>query len=156
MFMVDLGALSFYSILGILPHADMREIREGQNRKFRDIERRRLNTSDPEERRTLEDQLREINTIGDTLSSPAKRQQYDRDNAHLTFFVLCRAAAPAFDERDLRLEWMHRAVRDFLARKGERVDPITDLERTDFAADFTDNALLDRMLETDGQTGRTQ
>jgi len=51
------------------------------------------------------------------------RRQYDKDNAHLTFFVLCRAAAPAFDERDLRLQWMHRAVRDFLARKGEPVDP---------------------------------
>jgi curved DNA-binding protein CbpA len=154
MFMIDLGAASHYSILGVLPDAEMPEIREAQNKKFRELELRRLKTGDPDERRILEAQIRDINSIGDTLSNPAARQKYDRDNAHLTFFVIRRAAAPVFDERDLRLEWVHRAVRQFLEEKGEQVDPLTDLERTDFSADYTENALLNRMLKTDEQPGR--
>jgi hypothetical protein len=45
-------------------------------------------------------------------------------------------------------------VRDFLHERGEVVAPITDLERTDFTADFTPNELLEHLLRIElGQAG---
>jgi hypothetical protein len=147
MFMFDLGAPSLYSVLGVTPEAEGPEIRAMQNRRHAEVARSLARSTDPEEKRRLEDQLRELNAAGDELANPVRRQGYDRDNAHVTFFVTCRAGAPAFNERDLWFEWIHRAVRDFLAVQGEPVDPMTDLERADFTADFTANELLDRALE---------
>ena len=155
MFLIDLGAPSYYSVLGVLPGADPREVRAQQSKKHAELDRELARTTDPDKRRKLTEQQQVNNRIGDELSDPRKRQAYDETNAHLTFFVVRRAAAPMFDEREPRLRWIHRAVRDFLQRKGEQVDPITDLERVDFTADFSDNAWLDRLLRTGIGTGGT-
>ena len=155
MFMIDLSAPSYYSVLGVLPDADPSAIRASQNKRFAELDRKLKNTSDPDEQRRLTEQQLEVNAIGDELSNPSRRAAYDRKNTHLTFFIVRRAAAPVFDERDLRFKWAHRVVRDFLQHKGEAVNPLTDLERTDFSADFTENALLDQLLKTDLAQGGT-
>jgi hypothetical protein len=147
MFMIDLGAESFYSTLGISPEATPSEVRMAHNRVTGEIERQRQRARTPEEKRALEERLRELNAIGDCLSKPEGRAKYDAENAHLTFFVIRPVAAPAFGQRDIRLRWVHRVMRDFVLQKGGALDPLTDLERTDFAADFTPNDLLDGLMK---------
>ncbi len=144
MFMIDLGAPSHYSVLGVAPDSDVKEIRAALIKIRGDLNRRQARN--PDERRSLEDRQARINSIGGELSDPVKRAHYDTQNAHLTFFVVRRAAAAILEERDLRLRWVHRAVRDFLLEKGERVAPADDLERSDFTADFSPNPVLDDIL----------
>lgn len=144
-FMIDLGAQSHYSVLGIAPDAEAKEIRESQNRIIGDL-KRQFGMARTEERRAIEERLKNINAIGDELSRPATRQAYDARNAHLTFFVVRKAVAPILEDRELRLRWVHKAVRDFLIQKGETMEPLADLERTDFSADFSPNQMLDAIL----------
>jgi len=146
MFMIDLGAQSHYSVLGIAPDAEAKEIRESQTRIIGDLKRQWHAARSPEEKRTIEERLKSINSVGDELSSPKDRLAYDSRNAHLTFFVVRKAVAPILEDRELRLRWVHKAVRDFLIQKGERVEPLADLERTDFSADFSPNQMLDAIL----------
>lgn len=146
MFMIDLSIPSHYSVLGVLPDADPSEIRASQSKAYAELDKKLRRTSDPDEQHRLVEQQTRVNAIGDQLCDKERRKAYDKENPHLTFFVIRRAAAPAFCERPLFLLMAHRAARDFLVRKGETVDPITDLERTDFSADFTENALLDTLL----------
>jgi hypothetical protein len=49
------------------------------------------------------------------------------------------------EERAARLRWVHRAIREFLLAQGEDMEPIDDLERSDFTGDFTPNALLEQL-----------
>lgn len=144
-FMIDLGAQSHYSVLGIAPDAEAKEIRESQNRIIGDL-KRQFGMARTEERRAIEERLKNINAIGDELSRPATRQAYDARNAHLTFFVVRKAVAPILEDRELRLRWVHKAVRDFLIQKGETMEPLANLERTDFSADFSPNQMLDAIL----------
>jgi curved DNA-binding protein CbpA len=153
MFMVDLGAPSYYSVLGIMPDADVREIRAIASKTCGDLERAKHRTSSPEEKRRLEERMVNINKISDELSDGIKRSQYDRRNVHLTFFLVRKAAAPIWQERKLLLRWLHLAVRDFLQTKGEALAPLTDLDRSDFTADFTENDLLERLLADREDTG---
>jgi hypothetical protein len=149
MFMIDMGAASYYSILGLAPDADGRAIRASQSNIFADLERQRQKARTAEEKAGLSERQQNINRIGDELSNPARRSKYDQQNVHLTFFQVRKAAAPVWDDRELLLRWLHRAVRDFLLEKGEPVEPVTDLERTDFTADFTPNELLERLLHNE-------
>jgi curved DNA-binding protein CbpA len=146
MFMIDLGVESFYSALGITPEAGPQEIRIAQSKTTGDLQRLQQRARTPEEKRSIEERLQQLNAIGDRLSNPQLRAEYNRENAHLTFFVVRPVAAPAFQEREVRLRWVHRLARDFLLDCGESVDPLTDLERSDFTADFTPNDILDDLL----------
>jgi curved DNA-binding protein CbpA len=147
MFMIDLGAPSHYSVLGLAPDAGNKEIRIAQAKICGEVERQRQRAREDEKRR-LFDRLKNINRIGDELSNPARRKEYDALNAHLTFFLIRKAAAPMLEDRERRLRWVHQAVREFLLRKGEEVAPAGDLERTDFAEDYSPNRMLDDMLLT--------
>lgn len=51
MFMIDLGAESFYSTLGISPEATPQEVRMAHNRVTGEIERQRQRARTPEEKR---------------------------------------------------------------------------------------------------------
>jgi hypothetical protein len=155
MFMIDLGAPSYYSLLGVSPGADARAIRAAESQKGADVSRALAKTTDPDERQRLEAKLTEINGIGKTLANPQLREAYNVKNAHLTFFLVRPAAAPAFIERDVRLRWLHQVVRRFLIDRGQAVAPITDLERSDFSADFTANPILDRLQGTAPPAGGT-
>jgi hypothetical protein len=146
MFMIDLGAQSHYSVLGIGPDAEAKEIRDSQSRIVGDLKRKLGMARGSEEKRVIEERLKNINSIGDELSRPKSRQAYDARNAHLTFFVVRKAVAPILEDRELRLRWVHKAVRDFLIQKGETMEPLADLERTDFSADFSPNQMLDAIL----------
>ncbi len=148
MFMIDLGVQSDYSILGVSPSADAREIRASQTKIFGQLDRQRTTSMrNEEERRKIEEKQANINRIGDKLSNPVERTKYDRQNVHLTFFTIRRTSAAVWGERGLLLRWMHASVRDFLLTQGARVPPMTDLEGRDFSADFTENPLLEELLQ---------
>jgi curved DNA-binding protein CbpA len=147
MFMIDLGAESYYSYLGIAPTANAEEIRAARDRMFKEVETRRRATTDKKEIPMLEEKLKEIGQKGDTLARPESRAEYDRTNAHLRFFVIRPAAAPLYVEKADRLFALDRAARQFLAKKGVNVTPLCDLYRTDFAADEEPVELLDRLLK---------
>jgi curved DNA-binding protein CbpA len=146
MFMIDLGVSSYYSVLGVPHDADVPSIRRTKANLAGDLERQYQMARSPDEKRRLEQRKQHVNQIGDELSDPERRAAYDRANVHLTYFAVRKAAAPTLEEPDLRLRWMHQAVRRFLARRGEVLEPVSDLEREDFSADFDDNALLERLL----------
>jgi curved DNA-binding protein CbpA len=146
MFMVDLGAQSYYSILGLSPQADAKQVRENTQRVYRELEKQRDKARDEDEKRAITEKQANINRIGGKLANPTERAKYDLENVHLTFFTIRPAGALVWSERDPLLRWMHRAVREFLVAKGESIEPMTDLERCDFTADFTANRLLEELL----------
>ena len=76
MFMIDLGAPSYYSLLGVTPAADAKSIRAAGDQKAAEVSRALAKTTDPEERRRLEAQHIEINGIGATLANPQLRDAY--------------------------------------------------------------------------------
>lgn len=147
MFMIDLGAQSHYSILGLAPDATPRDIRASVTKLVGDLERQIQKARSPEESRNLLDRKQDLSKIGLFLENPANRAAYDKNNAHLTFFQVRKAVTPVWDERDLLLRWLHQVVRDFLIAQGDTVQPVSDLERTDFTADFTPNELVERLLD---------
>jgi hypothetical protein len=106
-----------------------------------------------EEKRKLEQEQQSINKIGDELTNPETRKKYDARNVHLSFFSVRKGGAPVWEDRARLLSWMHQAARNFLLERGEAVEPVTDLERTDFTADFTANELLERLLRTETEGG---
>lgn len=146
MFIVDLGAESYYSFFGLTPDATAEEIRAARDRMFRDVEMQRR-TADPAEARRLEQKQQEIGAKGDTLARPQKRAEYDRANAHLRLFVVRPAAAPMYLSKADRLFALDRVVRDFLAGAGVDVPPLSDIDRRDFTADYTRNDLLEELLK---------
>ena len=147
MFMIDLGVQSHYSALGIAPDAGAKQIRASASKIAGDFERQRQRARTPEEKRRHEERVLRINKISEVLCNPERREEYDRKNAHLTFFLIRKTAAVALEERGARLRWVHQAVREFLLAKGEQIDPLTDLERSDFTADSTPNHLLETLLK---------
>jgi hypothetical protein len=98
----------------------------------------------------IEEKLKQVGKKGDELTRPESREKYDRENAHLRFLMVQPAAAPLFRSRVDRVYVIDRAVRSFLAAGGNRVDPLCDLERTDFQEDFSPAPALDRLLEEGG------
>jgi curved DNA-binding protein CbpA len=144
--MIDLGAESYYSYLGIAPSATAEEIRAARDRMFKEVEISKRAATDKEERDKLEEKLKEIGQKGDTLARPESRANYDSSNAHLRCFVIRPAAAPIYTEKADRLFALDRAARRFLARKGASVAPLCDLYRTSFEPDEQPVELLDRLL----------
>ncbi len=147
MFIVDLGVSSYYSLLGVSTDADVKEIRGSASKIFNNLEQQRLKERDPEEIRNIVQRQKNINKISGELTNAAARAKYDAQNVHLTFFAVRKAVAPLWQERARLLRWMHDSLRDFLAQRGEAVEPVTDLERSDFTSDFTRNELLERLLQ---------
>jgi curved DNA-binding protein CbpA len=147
-FMIDLKTQSHYSELGIGPDAGAKDIRDSQSRIIGELRRKLSREGNPDEKRAIDERMKSVNSIGDKLSNPKERQAYDAANSHLTFFVIRKASAPILEDRELRLRWIHKAVRDFLVERGETVAPLADLERSDFSADCTPNQMLDDILES--------
>ncbi len=146
MFMIDLDAESHYSILGVAPEASPVEIRRAKSRIVGDLERKRQQARTPDEQRKLQERMIRINAVGDLLTNPELRFLYDTKNAHLTFFIVRKAAALAMEDSEIRLRWMHRIIYAFLIEEGEHLEPFSDLERLDFTEDYTRNEFLERLL----------
>jgi curved DNA-binding protein CbpA len=147
--MIDLGAQSYYTVLGVSPDASQMEIGEALDRIGRDLDEAILRTQDKNEKERLEARHKEINAIGGVLSAPKKREDYNRANAHLKFFMVQSGAIAPFVDRAARLEWIHGAVRRYLAGCGVELQPLSDLEAIDFSADYSPNELLDSIMELD-------
>jgi curved DNA-binding protein CbpA len=146
MFIVELGSQSDYSLLGVSADAPAKDIRDSVRNISGDLLRQHQKARTPEEKVRIEEKLKKINDIEGRLMNAERRARYDSQNVHLTFFTVRRSAAPVWGERWLMLQWMHEAIRSSLEARGESVAPLSDLDRTDFTADFTQNELLDQML----------
>jgi curved DNA-binding protein CbpA len=145
MFMINLGAESYYSILGVAPDATSEEIQTAAEKIVVDLKKRLR--SDPSSKEELMARETKVNSARGTLAGRKKREEYDRANAHLRFFTIRRAAAGMFLERADRIHVLHRAVREHLASRGVSVMPMTDLDRQDFSMDESPNSLLDELLK---------
>jgi DnaJ-class molecular chaperone len=141
MFMIDLGVESFYTVLGVAPTATAAEIRQARDTLVRELRERQRR--EPTRRAELEARQKAVNTAGEELARPAKRVQYDRDNAHLRFFTVRDAAAGLFANRADRMDVLYAAISAHLRARGVAVRPRSDLDRVDFSADMTPNAVLD-------------
>ncbi|KOV86716.1 DnaJ domain-containing protein [Nocardia sp. NRRL S-836] len=144
MFMIDPGARSYYSLLGVAPDATAAEIRQARFRLIHELRARQRR--EPTRRGELEEQQKVVNSTSEVLARPARRAEYDRDNAHLRFFTVRRAAAPMFTEPADRVAVLHRVLREHLAAQGVELPPLSDVDRTDFTADHSPNLLLDALL----------
>lgn len=147
MFMVDLGGDNHYTFFGLSPDASAAEIRAARDELYNKLETKKHQAHDPAERTRIEEQQKEIGKKGDELTRPESRDKYDREHAHLRFLIVQTAAVPLFRSRVDRVYVIDRAVRGFLSEKGIPIEPLCDLERTDFREDFTSVAVLDRLLE---------
>ncbi|CRK59395.1 hypothetical protein [Alloactinosynnema sp. L-07] len=141
MFMIELGAESFYTVLGVEPTATAAEIREARDALIRDL--REQLRREPARRTELEERQRAVNTAGEELARPAKRAEYDAANAHLRFFTVRDAAAGLFNDRADRVEVLHTAIATHLRLAGVQVTPRSDLDRQDFDSDLTPDPRLD-------------
>jgi curved DNA-binding protein CbpA len=144
MFIVDLGVESHYSLLGVSPDANVKEIREARDGLIGDLRLRQRR--EPARHEELVERQRLINNAGDVLVRPAKRETYDRENAHLRFFTVRTAAAPMFTEPADRIDVLHRVISQRLRAAGVEIRPLSDLDRSDFTADVTPNSLLDELI----------
>lgn len=141
-FMVRLGVDSHYALLGVAPGATPAEIRAARDRVVREFRERQRR--EPDRRAELEERQKEVNNAGEELVRPARREQYDRANAHLRFFTVRDAAVPLFRSSADSVDVVHRAICAHLAAAGVAVTPLSDLDRTDFSADHEFDPLLDR------------
>jgi hypothetical protein len=146
-FMIDLSIESHYSVLGVSPDADVKEIRKAKDDRVNEIKLKLRETKDPDEIARLEEAELAASIAGNTLGPPAERAKYDQENAHLKFFIIQSAAIPLYTSSADRAYVLHRVMRAFLAEKGCHLPPLTDLERDDFSADETPVELLDRLLK---------
>jgi curved DNA-binding protein CbpA len=144
MFMIDLGAESHYSVLGVSPNATAAEIRTARDSLVHALRERQRR--EPTRRHELTERMRLINNVGDELARPAKRAKYDRDHEHLRFFTIRPASAAMFTDVPDRIDVLHRVISAHLRAAGIRVRPLSDLDRTDFTADLTPNPLLDELI----------
>ncbi|MEU7481146.1 DnaJ domain-containing protein [Lentzea sp. NPDC042327] len=144
MFMIDLGGDSHYSRLGVSPDASAEEIRQARDRLIREL-RERVRR-EPGRKDELTERQQQINGVADVLVRPAKRQQYDRGHEHLRFFTIRSAAAPVFTSQADRIDVLHRVISAHLRAAGVELRPLSDVDRSDFAADVTPNTLLDDLI----------
>src|SRR5258706_437523 len=103
MFMIDAGAPSYYSTLGLTPTASFDEIRAKGDQIGEELQRKLADATTTEKKQQVEAHLTEINNVVNILKSPEKRAAYDNANAHLVFFTLQVAAAPLFVEKSDQL-----------------------------------------------------
>ncbi|HEX8070619.1 MAG TPA: hypothetical protein VF546_11755 [Pyrinomonadaceae bacterium] len=146
MFMIDLGAQSYYSALGVSPSATTEEIREVGDRLANELRAQQRAAASEEEKKRLEEREAYINGIVRELKAPAERAKYDREHAHVRFFDVQPAAAPLFTNKSDRLYVLHRVLGEFLAGQGVALAALSDLDRQDFAQDKTAVDLLDSLL----------
>jgi len=146
MFILDLGAPSHYTTLGIAPNATALEIGEARSKLQTNIKQKLRSVTDEKEREELEEQLKTLNAAGEILSRPDKRKEYDQQNVHLQFYIDRPAAAHVFNSKIERLFMLHRVLRAHLAEKGCLLSPLCDLDRDDFSTDETPNRLLDGLM----------
>lgn len=144
MFMIDLDADSHYALLGVAPDAGVEEIRSARDRIVKELKERVRR--EPTNREELERRLKTVNAAGEVLVRPAERSKYDQQNAHLRFFTKRRAAAAMFTDAGHRVDVLHRAISAHLDAAGAPLRPLSDLDRTDFAADLAPSPLLDELL----------
>ena len=142
--MIDLGVESHYSLLGVSPDATAAEIRKARDTLIRELRERQRR--EPTRRQELTERQRLINNVGEELARPAKRAKYDKDHEHLRFFTVRSAAAPMFTDPVDRIDVLHRVISAHLHAAGVRVRPLSDLDRSDFTADLTQNSLLDELM----------
>ncbi|MDR3719717.1 MAG: hypothetical protein P4K98_13020 [Bryobacteraceae bacterium] len=147
MFMINPGADSYYSFLGIGPDATPAEVRDARTKLSNQLVARERATRDPEDLKTIEKRRQEINSKSGILASPEKRAEYDSKNAGLLVFTVKPAAAPLFCEPADQLWVLYQVARRFLAGRGDPLPPICDLDREDFRADFTPCQLLEQLLK---------
>ena len=141
MFMVELDADSYYSLLGVdpnAPSATIRKVRDDLIKSLRDRARR-----EPTSRDELTARQRKVNAAGRTLTAPAERTKYDREHAHLRLFTVRSAAAPMFIDPHDRFQAIYRAISEHLRGMHTPLPPLSDLDRDDFSADLTPTPLLD-------------
>lgn len=74
---------SYYSLLGISRNAILKEIRDACYRKIEELNEKKCNARNLEEKQKLLDYLKEIHIAYDTLTRPKLREDYDRINARL-------------------------------------------------------------------------
>lgn len=147
--MVDVGADSHYTVLGVAPDATAAEIRKAHSRIGTELNLRQR--KEPGNRAEVVERRKYVNGIAAELTSPAKRAEYDRLHADLRFFAVRTAAAPLFADAGQRVEVLRRAIAAHLAAAGVPAQPACDLDRVDFRADHTPNALLDQLLREQAQ-----
>jgi curved DNA-binding protein CbpA len=150
MFMIDLGAESLYSKLGLSPDATQAQIVEARDAidiKLTDERRKADASNDLEERKKIEARQAKIHAAFEELARPDKRKEYDKENTHLRFFLPQSAAVAMFMEKADRIYVLHRVISEFLAAKGEKLLPLSDIDRVDFTADETPIDLLDNLLK---------
>ncbi len=147
MFMIDLSATSYYSVLGISPNVTSKEIVSARGSKLKELKKKQAAVTDDAEKRQLEEEQIKINEAGEALARPDRRKKYDMENAHLRFYLERPAAAPIFSNKIDRLTVLNRVLREHLIAIGENVSPLNDFDRTDFSADETSNELLDSLLK---------
>jgi hypothetical protein len=141
MFMVELDADSYYSLLGVDPNAPPAVIRQARDELIRTLRHRA--SREPTNRDELMARQMNVNSAGRTLTAPAERERYDKEHAHLRLFTVRSAAAPMFTDSEDRLDAIYRAVSAHLRRFGTPLPPLSDLDRTDFSDDLTPTPWLD-------------
>jgi len=78
------------------------------------------------------------------LANPESRAKYDRAHPPLGLLRMEDCTSDQFvADRALLLPLLRRELVSFLAQQGEPVLHVTDLERTEFTADFVPNDMLD-------------
>lgn len=140
--MIRLDIDSHYALLGVSPSATPAEIRAARDRMVREFRERQQR--EPDRRAELENRQKVVNNAGEELVRPARREQYDRANAHLRFFAVRDAAVPLFRTPTDSVDVLHRTICAHLAGTGVTIAPLSDLDRTDFSADHEPDPLLDR------------
>ena len=137
MFMIDPGADSLFSVLGLSPDATRSDITGAAAKLKVQLNAEKKSTSDPDKLKLLGDREREISDADERLSAPKEREKYDRENTHLRFFTIMPTAAPFYVTPVDRVYVLHRMIRRFLAAKGVELPPLTEVETTGSVSDWT-------------------
>jgi hypothetical protein len=145
MFMIDLEVRSHYAVLGVPPDATAGEIRAARDRAIERLRERQRR--EPANREQLLEHQKAVNAAGEELARPTRRAQYDLDNPHIAYLTARRLAATLFVERS-NVETILRSIMAHLTEVGIPVAPLSDLDRSDFEADFTAMPLLDHWPST--------
>jgi hypothetical protein len=115
----------------VLPDATAEQIRLATARYVRDLK----------ESGATEDELSAANACN--LTNSDQRALYDEQHPPCGLLRLRRTWSPVFDDRALAATVLRRELVGFLRRLGTLTHPMSDLDRSDFSADFRHCELLD-------------
>jgi curved DNA-binding protein CbpA len=141
MFRIQIDTDSHYAVLGVPPDATPEQITQARDRGVHALRLRQRN--EPVNRDELIEMQKALNAAGETLARPARRREYDAANPHLRYFTVRTGAAPMFVNAADLVVALHAAIARHLDEAGAPPPIASDLERLDFTADLTWNALLD-------------